>query len=681
MSAAERHAELAAAIRHHDARYYQDDAPEISDADYDALRRELEQIEAEHPELRTEQSPTQSVGAAPKRGFAKVEHSMPMLSLSNAFSEDDVADFVERVRRFLSLGDAEPVELMCEPKIDGLSFSARYENGALVQAATRGDGAVGEDITANMRTIDSLPKQLSGAPDVLEVRGEVYMAHEDFAALNKAREEAGETLFANPRNAAAGSLRQLDASITASRPLKYFVYGWGEVNDELANTQYNYLNQLSNLGFIINLKNKVVDEVSGALDWYHDVLEDRANLPYDIDGVVYKVNRLDWQQRLGKVSRAPRWAIAHKFPAEQAVTLIEAITIQVGRTGALTPVAELTPVTVGGVVVSRATLHNKDEIERKDIRAGDTVVIQRAGDVIPQVVSVDLDKRPADSQAFDFPSECPVCGSVAHAEEGEAVIRCTGGLICAAQAVERLKHFVSRNAFDIDGLGKKQIELFWEEGLIKTPADIFTLQARNGELDTPIEEWGGFGELSATNLFEAIDARREIGLDRFIYALGIRHIGQNTALLMARHYHRLDAWMEAMQAIASGDEAACEALLAIDGVGPSVVESIAEFFGEPRNVDALNALIAQLSVSDVAAAANDSPVAGKTVVFTGSLATLSRSEAKAQAEALGAKVSGSVSAKTDIVVAGAEAGSKLKKAQELGVEVMNEQEWKALIDG
>lgn len=669
-----RHAELTKQISEHDKAYYQNDAPTVSDAEYDTLRQELEALEEQYPHLKTEQSPTQKVGTAPAEGFSKVTHSVPMLSLSNAFSEEDVADFLERVRKFLSLPDAETLTITVEPKIDGLSFSARYEHGVLVRGATRGNGEVGEDITANLKTVQNLPHQLQGSgwPDVLEVRGEVYMDKTDFEALNQAREANGESVFANPRNAAAGSLRQLDVSITAQRKLSYFAYGWGEVSAEIASTQSATIAQLSAWGFVVNDRMAQLQSVTEIMEYYYALNEARASLPYDIDGIVYKVDRLDWQQRLGKVARAPRWAIAHKFPAEQAETILEAIDIQVGRTGALTPVARLKPITVGGVVVSNATLHNEDEIRRKDIRVGDTVTIQRAGDVIPQVVS---SKRSADHPEYHFPTTCPECGSHAEREEGEAVRRCMGGLTCPAQARERLKHFVARQAFDIDGLGDKQIEAFYSDGLITTPADIFTLDARDKESLTPLRAREGWGSQSARNLFDAIDTARTVPFARLLYALGIRHIGFESAKLIARHFTSYTAFRAALDA----PEEARETLLSLDGLGEVMVDSLLSFFAEAHNREALDALTPHLTIEDAEAVATDSPVAGKTVVFTGTLETLSRAEAKAGAESLGAKVSGSVSAKTDILVAGEAAGSKLKKARELGVQVLTEAEWKALI--
>jgi DNA ligase (NAD+) len=677
--AAEELARLAAEIAHHDRLYYQEDAPEVSDAEYDALRQRNDAIEARFPELVRADSPSRRVGAAPAAGFGKVVHRVPMLSLGNAFEESDVHDFLARVRRFLGLPDDEQIEAVAEPKIDGLSANLRYEGGALVEGATRGDGTTGENITANVRTIADLPNTLSGgdAPDVLEVRGEVYMRRDDFFAMNERQEAAGKAVFANPRNAAAGSVRQLDPAITRSRPLHFFAYSWGEVSERIADTHWHFLERLRHWGFQVNPLAELCDDEEALLAVYRRIAETRAELPYDIDGVVYKVNRLDWQSRLGMVSRAPRWAVAHKFPAEQAQTVLERITVQVGRTGALTPVANLKPITVGGVVVSRATLHNEDEIARKDIREGDTVIIQRAGDVIPQVVSVVLDKRPKGSKPYAFPDHCPVCGSLAKREAGEAVRRCTGGLICAAQAVERLRHFVSRDAFDIEGLGHKTIEAFWQDGLIRGPADIFHLADRRDE----VLGREGWGEQSVHNLIAAIDQRRRISLDRFIYALGIRQVGQQTARLLARQYGTLAAWRRAMAAATDPESDAYRELVGIDGIGPSVAADVAAFFAEPHNREVLDALDAEVAVESVAAPAGDSPVAGKTMVFTGTLESMTRSEAKARAEALGAKVAGSVSKKTDFVVVGADAGSKARKAAELGITVLNEEEWVELAGG
>jgi DNA ligase (NAD+) len=676
--AGEELARLAKEIAHHDQLYHQKDAPEISDADYDLLRQRNDAIEARFPELRRTDSPSLRVGAAPATGFAKVTHARPMLSLDNGFSEDDAREFVARIRRFLGLKDDTEVELVAEPKIDGLSASLRYENGLFVQGATRGDGTVGEDVTANLRTIIDLPKRLQGKriPKVLEVRGEVYMRHADFQKLNAERVAAGEPVFANPRNFAAGTVRQIDPKMTASRPLRFFAYAWGEVSEPVAETHWDFLQHLKDWSFAVNPLAKRCQNIDEALAFHAEIAAERAKLPYDIDGVVYKVNRFDLQARLGMVSRAPRWALAHKFPAEQAQTILRAIKIQVGRTGALTPVAELEPITVGGVVVSRATLHNEDEIARKDIREGDSVIIQRAGDVIPQVVAVVPEKRPRGSKPYEFPDRCPVCNSHAVREEGMAVRRCTGGLICAAQAVERLKHFVSRNAFDIDGLGNKSIEELWQEGWLKTPADIFRLHKRKAEL----EEREGWGEQSVAKLMQAIEGRRTIALERFIYALGIPQVGEATARLLAKNYGSLAAWREAMIAAQDPESPAYHELDNIEGIGPSVATDIIAFFGEAHNLKALADLERELRVQDfVQPKTSGSPIAGKTVVFTGELVAVTRNEAKARAESLGAKVASSVSKKTDYVIVGADAGSKAAKAKELGLTTLSEDEWLKLI--
>ncbi|GAA0590446.1 NAD-dependent DNA ligase LigA [Caenispirillum bisanense] len=681
--AAEELAALAAELAEHDRRYHAEDAPAISDAAYDALKRRNSAIEFRFPELMRDDSPSRSVGAAPAAGFAKVRHRVPMLSLDNAFSEEDVRDFVGSIRRFLSLGEDAPLEIVAEPKIDGLSFSARYENGVFVQGATRGDGQEGEDITANLRTVAELPERLNGdAPAVLEVRGEVYMSRDAFFALNERQEAAGGKIFANPRNAAAGSLRQKDPEITRSRPLSLFAYSWGEVVGYEATTHWDYLQQLHAWGLPTNPLARLCRSVEEVMDLYRTVFEQRPSLPYDIDGVVYKVNRIDLQKRLGFVSRSPRWAIAHKFPAEQAHTVLEKIEIQVGRTGVLTPVAHLAPVTVGGVVVSRATLHNEDEIRRKGVRVGDTVIVQRAGDVIPQILGV-VESQPRGAAEYEFPEVCPVCGSQVNREEGAVARRCTGGLVCAAQVVERLKHFVSRDAFDIEGLGAKQIELFHERGFLKAPADIFRLR----DLETPgqkrISSLPRIGEKSAQNLFDAIDARRQIGLDRFIHALGIPQVGQATARLLARVYRDLDTLTDAMRAAADKDSDAHKELLGIEGIGESMADDLTGFFTEQHNIDVLEDLkAAGVSVLPFEQqVASDSPIKDKTVVFTGTLETMSRGEAKARAQALGAKVAGSVSKKTDLVVAGPGAGSKLKQAQDLGVATMTEAEFLTLIGG
>ena len=679
LDAAAELARLAREIAGHDHAYHTDDAPVISDAEYDALRRRNDAIEEQFPHLVRPDSPSKKVGATLAGGFAKVAHARPMLSLNNAFDAEDVHEFVARVRRFLGLADEDAVELVAEPKIDGLSVSVRYEDGRFVQGATRGDGAEGENITANLRTVADLPQIIGGdVPRVLEVRGEVYMTKDDFAALNQRQAEAGDKVFANPRNAAAGSLRQLDPEITKSRPLRLFAYAWHGEDGPPAKTHWEYLKFLSNWGFQVNSSARPCADVDAALALHDEIGEGRYALPYDIDGMVYKVDRLDWQERLGQVSRAPRWAIAHKFPAEKARTVLRRISIQVGRTGALTPVAELEPVTVGGVVVSRATLHNQDEIARKDIREGDTVLVQRAGDVIPQVVEVVPDQRPADSVPYTFPDTCPECGSHARREEGEAARRCTGGLVCPAQAVERLKHFVSRNAFDIEGLGAKHIEAFRADGLITTPADIFRLATRADD----IQGREGWGEQSLANLLAAIEERRTVPLERFIFALGIRQVGQATARLLAKEYGSLGGWRQAMTAATDRDSDAYRDLVNIDGIGPAVADDLLAFVAGEHNAGVLDDLADQLDVEDfVAPDEASSPLAGKTVVFTGTLERMSRGEAKARAEALGAKVAGSVSRKTDYVVVGADAGSKARKARELGLQVLEEAEWFELIDG
>ena len=682
-------ARLAEEIAAHDAAYYQQDAPLVSDGEYDALRRRNEEIEARFPELKRSDSPSERVGAAPTSAFGKVEHVVPMLSLGNAFDDADVTDFDARIRRFLNLeADAELV-FTSEPKIDGLSASLRYEKGVLVQGATRGDGRVGEDITANLKTLPDIPHQLpTSVPDIVEVRGEVYMSHADFAALNARQEAAGGKIFANPRNAAAGSLRQLDPEITKQRPLKFFAYAWGDMSAMPANTQSGMMARFSEWGFSVNPAFVTAADTAGLLAHWAEIEGQRAALDYDIDGMVYKVDRLDYQNRLGFVSRAPRWATAHKFPAEQATTTLNDIDIQVGRTGALTPVAKLEPITVGGVVVSNATLHNADEITRKDIRIGDRVIIQRAGDVIPQVVRVLEEERKPDSKPFEFPAICPACGAEATREirddgEADVVTRCSAGFSCPAQARERLKHFVSRAALDIEGLGQKQIDDYWTLNLIRTPQDIFTLQARF-ENDPP-EIWqytsgskDKIGTLkdSARKLFAAIESRKTADLDRFIFALGIRHIGETSARLLARHYMSLPAMMQAAQAMAAGDEAARNEIETLDGVGKALVDALIGFFASQDNCAAVSALVeAGVSPTAPEEIATDTPVAGKTIVFTGTLEKTTRAEAKARAEALGAKVVGSVSAKTDILVAGPGAGSKLTKATELGVEVLTEDQW------
>jgi DNA ligase (NAD+) len=675
------HARLEKEIAEHDRRYYTEDAPAISDAEYDALRQRYEALEAAFPELATLNSLTKKIGAAPSEKFKKIRHHVPMLSLGNIFTGEEVAEFAARVRRFLGLSTEAELAITAEPKIDGLSCSIRYEKAVLVEAATRGDGFEGEDVTANVRTIDEIPNTLTGTPpEVLEVRGEIYMTHADFAALNARQKEAAKPLFANPRNAAAGSLRQLDPSITAARPLHFFAYAWGEVSAYPAETQMGMITAFKQFGLPVNPNMVLCRSTHELLAQYKEIEEKRASLGYDIDGVVYKVNSLALQNRLGFVSRSPRWAVAHKFPAEQATTIVRAIEINVGRTGALTPLAKLDPVTVGGVVVSNATLHNEDEIVRKDIRIGDTVRVQRAGDVIPQVLGPILEKRPKNAKPYVFPETCPVCGSAAVREidpktgEPEAVRRCTGSLVCRAQAVERLKHFCSRNAFDIEGLGDERIEQFFRDGLIRTAADIFTLPERERRGAINLKQREGFGELSVKNLFNAIEARRTLPLNRFVFALGIRHIGETNARRLARHFHSFEALRETARDAAPGTEARAE-INNIEGIGEVVAEAVADFFAEKHNEEVLDALLKEVMVVPMEALASASPVAGKTIVFTGALERMTRDEAKALAERLGAKVAASVSKKTDLVVAGPGAGSKLAKANELGIKTVSEEDW------
>ena len=695
---------LAREIAEHDRRYHGEDAPTISDAEYDALRRRNAAIEERFPLLVRPDSPSHRIGAKASARFAKVVHARPMLSLDNAFSDEDVAEFMGRVRRFLGLKEGEDIAVMAEPKIDGLSASLRYEKGVLVQGATRGDGQEGEDITANLRTISDIPLRLHGKPPaVLEVRGEVYMTHKAFEGLNKRQEKDGKPTYANPRNSAAGSVRQLDPSITASRTLNFFAYTWGEISDMPAKTQTGMLEKFREYGFVVNPLVKRCETVDAVLKFYRDIETRRAKLGYDIDGVVYKVDRLDLQERLGFVSRSPRWAIAHKFPAEQAETVLEDIEIQVGRTGKLAPVARLKPVTVGGVVVRNATLHNEDEIARLDARIGDTVVIQRAGDVIPQILRIIPEKRPRGARPYKFPDKCPVCGSHAVREVDEKTgkmdvdRRCTGGLICDAQTVERLKYFVARDGFDIEGLGGTMIELFHDKGLLKEPADIFALtekpekvskilaehravlseERRAAEGKEPVKTKAKKEDREdkvVENLMAAIERRRTVSLDRLINALGIRHVGETTARLIARHYRTVEAFIDGMKA-----ENAREELESLEGIGGIVAEAICDFFDEKHNVKALDRLLEWLTVTPMAAAKKNSPVSGKTVVFTGTLEKMTRQEAKARAESLGAKVSGSVSAKTDIVVAGPGAGSKLKDAQKHNVQILDEDQWLKLI--
>lgn len=672
---------LALLIASHDKLYYQQDAPKISDAEYDRLRKRNDEIESLFPELILKNSPSMKVGAAPLEKFEKVTHKVPMLSLANAFSEEDLDDFYSKIRRFLNLPETENIKVFAEPKIDGVSFSATFENGIFTKGATRGDGSIGEDVTENIKTVIGFPLRLKGGnfPEFLEVRGEIYMTHSEFQELNKKREEDGEDFFANPRNAAAGSLRQLDSRITAGRNLRYFAYGFGEFLPKKANSQSEFISLLKSYGFVTNQNSKICEDKNKVMKYYNQIGEIRDSLDYDIDGVVYKVDEFELQERLGAVSRSPRWAIAHKYAAEQAKALIERIVIQVGRTGALTPVAELKPVNVGGVMVSRATLHNEDEIIRKDVREGDFVTIQRAGDVIPQVVEVDKTKRPSHSKPYEFPIRCPVCSSATEKPEGEAVRRCTGGLICRAQVLERLKHFVSKDAFDIDGLGEKQIELFYEKNLIKTPADIFLLEEKNLSLEKQIKDWEGWGDKSSENLFNAIKASKNISLDRFIFALGIRFVGEATAKLLAKNYQNYNNWKNALIKAAEGAVEEYNELINIDGIGKKVASEIISFFRETHNFEVLSNLEKHLNILEYKPQQIVSSISGKSIVFTGTLIKMSRDEAKAKAESLGAKVISSVSKKTDFVVAGMDSGSKLKKANELGVKVLNEQEWEDLI--
>jgi DNA ligase (NAD+) len=696
---------LAAEIARNDDLYHGQDAPEISDADYDALKRRNEAVEARFPALVRDDSPSRRVGSAPLPTFAPITHSRPMLSLDNTFSDEDVRDFVNSVYRFLGRLPDESIAFTAEPKIDGLSMSIRYENGRLVSAATRGDGTTGENVTANVQTIGEIPNRLpAGAPAVVEVRGEVYMAKSDFLALNEKMAAEGKQTYVNPRNTAAGSLRQLDATVTASRKLRFFAYAWGEMSEMPANTQYGMIEVLKSWGFPVNPMTQRLSRVDDIIAHYREIGLARPDLDYDIDGVVYKVDELALQERLGFRSRSPRWATAHKFPAEQAFTTVEKIDIQVGRTGALTPVARLTPVTVGGVVVTNATLHNADYIEGignsgeriraedHDIRIGDTIIVQRAGDVIPQVLDVVMEKRPAGTERYQFPKTCPVCGSHAVRERNEktgrldSVTRCTGGFVCRAQAVEHLKHFVSRNAFDIEGLGAKQIDFFFEAEdpslAVRTAPDIFTLEKRQADSLTKLENIDGFGKVSVRKLYDAIDARRSIALNRFIYALGIRHVGETNAKLLARAYGTYAAFEEAMKASASLTGEAWTELNSIDGIGEVVARAMVEFYKEPRNLDVIGRLLQEVTPEAAeAVVVTSSPVVGKTVVFTGSLEKMTRDEAKAMAERLGAKVAGSVSKKTDLVVAGPGAGSKLDKAKEFNVEVIDEDGWFELIKG
>jgi len=668
--AANRLMRLAKEIARHDKLYHDRDAPEISDAEYDALVRENRELEARFPQLVRADSPSKRLGAAPTSGLAKVAHARPMLSLDNAFSAEEVEEFVARVRRFLALPPDEPVAITAEPKIDGLSCSLRYERGELVLAATRGDGTVGEDVTANARTIRDIPQAIKGAPDVLEVRGEVYMSKADFEALNERQEAAGGKIFANPRNAAAGSLRQKDPSITAARPLRFMAHGWGEVSEPLASMQLLAMKKIESLGFPVSELLKRCMSVEEMLAHYHEIERVRADLPFDIDGVVYKVGRIDWQERLGQVARAPRWGLAHKFPAEKAQTTLEAIDIQVGRTGKLTPVGRLKPVGVGGVMVANVTLHNRDEIERLGLRIGDRVRIQRAGDVIPQVVENLTRDEPR--PPYVFPDHCPECGSEAVSEEGEVDVRCTGGLICPAQRFERLRHFVSRGALDIEGLGEKSIAEFIELGWLNSPADIFRLHTHRDEL-LGREGWK---EKSVDNLLAAIEAKRRPDGPRFLFGLGIRHVGIVTAKDLLKCFGTIEELRRA--ALSEGGE---EELSSVQGVGPVVAEAVHDFFHEPHNREVLDDLLSEVAPQPFVSDAKQTEWSGKTIVFTGSLETMSRDEAKAQAERLGARAAGSVSAKTDLVVAGPGAGSKLKKAEELGIRVIGEDEWAKIVAG
>jgi DNA ligase (NAD+) len=678
---------LAEAMAEADRLYYQHDAPTLSDAEYDAMKRRNLAIEARFPDLVRADSPSHRVGAAPSEQFAPVAHGVPMLSLDNAFSDEEVDEFATRVRRFLRIDPLIPIAFCAEPKIDGLSANIRYERGVLVQGATRGDGRTGEDITANLRTLDDIPERLAGAgwPDLIEIRGEVYMELKAFAAMNAALEAKGERTYVNPRNSAAGSLRQLDPAITAARPLRFFAYAWGELSAPFAATQIEALEKLQSWGFRVNPLSQRVEGAEGLAAVYADMAKRRGGLDFDIDGVVFKVDRLDWQERLGFVGRTPRWAIARKFPPEQAQTTLEGIDIQVGRTGAMTPVARLVPVFVGGATVANVTLHNADEIARKDVRIGDTVIVQRAGDVIPQIAGVvdDAAHRARPPYAFPAICPCPLKTPVVRETTGggaETVVRrCTGELACPFQKIEHLKHFVSRKAFDIEGLGEKQLTGFYEDGLIKEPADIFTLEERDKTSLKKLKDREGSGELSTKNLFAAIAARRTISLERFILSLGVRHIGETTALTLARGYGSADAFLKAMDLVAAGDEEAKAELDAMDQVGEAVIEAAADYFGEDHNRRLVQNLYDKLKVQDAARPKMDTPVAGKTVVFTGALERMTRDEAKAQAERLGAKVASSVSKKTDIVVAGPGAGSKLKLAAELGLQTMNEDEWLAFI--
>jgi len=689
--------ELSEIIDYHDRLYYEKDKPEIADDEYDALRRRNIAIETRFPNLALTDSPSHRVGAEPATGFKKVRHAVPMTSLDNAMDMEQVQKkFLESIRNFMrELHNTNvPIDLVVEPKIDGLSCSIRYKNGHIVSGLTRGNGIEGEDVTANVKTIKDIPCRLHGDgwPNVIEIRGEVYMSDEDFLKLNEQQELTGDTLFANPRNAAAGSLRQLDSNITANRPLRFFAYAWGEVSTPFASTQWEARQMIKKWGFMLNEPSSLVEVVGSDFadleEYYQKLYTKRSRLGFSIDGVVIKVNRLDWQDRLGFDSRSPRWAIAWKFPPEKAETVIRSIVIQIGRTGRATPVVNLVPINVGGVLVSRATLHNQDEIERKDIREGDTIVVQRAGDVIPQVIEVVKKHRPSNSQPYMFPKHCPVCGSLLAREKDASDTYCTGGLVCADQAKERLRHFVSRNAFDIEGLGEMNIDLFFEKKLIQTPVDIFTLEERDQQSNEPLSTWKGWRGKNkrANKLFEAIARARTISLDRFIYALGIRQVGEATARLLARHYHTLTNWRNSMEKASDPDSEARKDLLSINGIGESVAEDIVSFFSEKQIQDILDQLTnsshgrrALVTVTDFELSETASPIAGKTIVFTGTLESMSRAEAKALAERMGANVASSVSKKTDYVVAGHEAGSKEKEARKLGLTILAEQQWLELI--
>ena len=681
VAAKEELANLIKKIRHNDELYYLKDSPSLSDAEYDLLRERLLFLENKFPHLVSVDSPSRTVGVAPAEAFSKVRHSEPMLSLGNAFSKDDVVSFVSKVKRFIGVEEDSEVQFLAEPKIDGLSASLRYVNGVFVQGATRGDGLVGEDVTANLATIPDIPHKLHGDLNltVVEVRGEVYMAREDFLQLNVEREKNGEGQFANPRNAAAGGLRQLDSKITAQRKLKFFAYGYGELRKgdgdlSLGTTLAEVRQRIAEFGFVLNEPCRLSASIEELVEHYNKIVVERPFLPMDLDGVVYKVNDLALQARLGAVTRSPRWAIAHKFSAEQCTTIVRGISVQVGRTGALTPVAELSPVTVGGVVISRATLHNEGEIIRKDVRKGDTVVVQRAGDVIPQIVKVEFSDRPAASQPYVFPSHCPACGNKAVRDSGAAVWRCPGGLSCSAQAIERLCHFVGRDAFDIEGVGEKQLKEFWASNMVRTPADLFKLR----KFEEQIENSEGWGGTSVRNLLAAIDERRKISLDRFIYSLGIRLVGQTTAKLLAQAYLSYPIFQEAMQAVQTEESNSCKMLVGIDGIGPKVASELVGFFAADYNLKMISVLLEEVEIASFQEVKNDLPLAGKVVVFTGTLEEMTRSEAKARAQTLGAAVGASISQRTDYMVVGSAPGSKLKKAKDLNVKILSEADWKAL---